>query len=876
MARDALQLLAASSLKAAFILALAFAAMPLLRRLSAAARHWIWFLALLGVLIMPILAAVIPSFSLPVLPAAIDGGATTNPDSGSTSRPVNLAALPAQQIHAPSNPSSADTTGIRQSDERTLGMFPAVNIDWSLALLLIWFGGALLIVACWSRQMMAIWQLARRGTPIADPILDDAARTLGINDEVRLVLSDQAVTPLTWGLRRPIILLPLRADEWPDERRRIVLLHELAHVARGDYVMQWFVLLACAVNWFNPLVWRAAGRAAIERERACDDRVLDAGIGGAEYASHLLEIARLVLSQRRTAIPSAVVTMVSGFERRIRAILDHRQSRRALSRRGGMIAALLCAGVVLPLGGIRLSPVALATQTAVPPRAGIIAGHSGIAAYGPTQGQTDPGSVCSDGFSETSVTMAVARQAVALLQAQGITVDVLEEFDPRLDHYEADALVALHTGPCEPSRHGFQVTHSYTRDNAYDAGLDACLYNRYGAATHLPFSASVAEMQTLSQYHAFFQIAPTTPGAILQLGQLSKDRALLHDHTDLVARGVADGLLCFLKPPAPTSIQALAEAELHDAVQRYGATGGQVLIMDPRTGAVLALAYTPTDDRYFTNPVISDVYEPGTVFRIVTASVALQSGKVTPDWTYYDHSPYIVGGLSIYNWDRASHGSQTFTDIMIRSWNIGTAHLAVEAMGPKIFYDGLKAFGVGERTGIDLEDEANGIVRRPGDTYWADSDLATNSFGQALAVTPLQMLVFTNAVANGGTIMQPYVHGSAPRVHRTPLSPEAARTMTDIMVKIVNVGEGRAARVKGYTIAGASGTAQIQCPTCAGGYDPDLQEVTFIGFLPAQQSQVSILIKLDKVGRYASETAAPAFAHLVKQLVAFMNIPPDS
>ncbi|MCC7449297.1 MAG: penicillin-binding protein 2 [Anaerolineae bacterium] len=341
------------------------------------------------------------------------------------------------------------------------------------------------------------------------------------------------------------------------------------------------------------------------------------------------------------------------------------------------------------------------------------------------------------------------------------------------------------------------------------------------------------------------------------------------------------------------SIQYLAETELQDAITKYGATGGSIIIMDPRTGEILAMASYPTFDpnAYFKedaeamrNPAVSDVYEPGSVFKIVTASVGLQSGKLTPDWTYYDRSPLIIGGRAIYNWDRAGHGSQNFVDVLVHSWNIGTSNMAL-TMGPSIFYKGLEDFGVGQRTGIDLEGEANGIFRKPGDLYWSDADIATNSFGQGVAVTPLQMLSFANAIANKGQMMQPHirlktidgnrVYVAQPSAGRTPISPEVARIMTDIMVQVVQRGEGKSGSVKGYTIAGKTGTAQIACPTCKEGYDPDLQEASFVGFLPADEPRVSILIKLDKVGRFASETAAPAFAKLVKRLVVIMNIPTD-
>jgi cell division protein FtsI/penicillin-binding protein 2 len=343
-------------------------------------------------------------------------------------------------------------------------------------------------------------------------------------------------------------------------------------------------------------------------------------------------------------------------------------------------------------------------------------------------------------------------------------------------------------------------------------------------------------------------------------------------------------------------IQHLAETELQDAIDRYGATGGSVIIMDPRTGEILAMASYPTFDpnayyqiepNLMRNPAVSDVYEPGSVFKIVTAAIALDSGEVSEDSTYFEGSNFReIGGRRVYNWDRAAHGSQSFVDILVRSWNLGTTWLAVDVLGPTAFYQGLRDFGVGSPTGIDLEGESAGILRTPIDTFWSDSDLATNSFGQGLAVTPLQMLAFTNTIANGGQMMQPHIRlatvdgttviPAIPVAVRTPISADTARRITDIMVQVVNVGEGDRARVPGYTIAGKTGTAQIYCATCPGLYEPELQMATFVGFLPADEPRVSILIKLDNVSNWASRTAAPAFAQLVRRLVVLMNIPTDA
>ncbi|HRE49495.1 MAG TPA: penicillin-binding protein 2 [Aggregatilineales bacterium] len=342
-------------------------------------------------------------------------------------------------------------------------------------------------------------------------------------------------------------------------------------------------------------------------------------------------------------------------------------------------------------------------------------------------------------------------------------------------------------------------------------------------------------------------------------------------------------------------IQFLAERQLLDAITTYGAVGGTILISDPRTGEILAMASYPTFDpnNYYTidadlmkNPAVSDGYEPGSVFKIVTAAVALQSGRVNENSTYFEGSnSREIGGRRVYNWDRAAHGSQSFVDILVRSWNLGTTWLSVDILGADDFYKGLLAFGVGAPTGIDLEGEASGQLRTPGALYWSDSDLATNSFGQGLTVTPLQMLAFLNTIANDGQMMQPHIRlktvdngvviPSIPTAIRTPVSADVARRITAIMVKVINEGEGSPGKLPGYTIAGKTGTAQIYCATCPGLYDPELQMATFVAFLPADEPRVSVLIKLDKVSRFASETAAPAFATLAKELVVLMNIPTD-
>ncbi len=193
---------------------------------------------------------------------------------------------------------------------------------------------------------------------------------------------------------------------------------------------------------------------------------------------------------------------------------------------------------------------------------GIIAGHNGIATYGPTKGNKDPGTVCPDGFYEASVTLNVAKQVVAALKGRGFDVDLLDEYDLRLDGYQAAAFISLHADSCDVFNDGFQhtgfkstyPTERYTiRDR--DELLNNCIRQNYEGATGLPFTpGSITEDMT--NYHAFHRIAPRTPAAILELGFLSYDRDLLQNHTDRLAQGIVNGLLCFLQPADLVTSQA--------------------------------------------------------------------------------------------------------------------------------------------------------------------------------------------------------------------------------------------------------------------------------------------------------------------------------
>jgi len=344
------------------------------------------------------------------------------------------------------------------------------------------------------------------------------------------------------------------------------------------------------------------------------------------------------------------------------------------------------------------------------------------------------------------------------------------------------------------------------------------------------------------------------------------------------------------------TVQALVEEELARSVWEYQAEGGTIIVMDPGTFEVLALASLPSYDpgRYvdyfgqnlppFEDPAVSQQYEPGSVFKVLTVAAALDAGLVTSETTYYDEGWIEVGGLVVVNASRQAYGEQGVADILIKSLNVGAVWLSTQ-MGPELFYRTVQAFGIGRPTGVDLANEVSGQLWLPKDyEQWHDSNLGTNSFGQGLAVTPLQMVVAVATVANDGARLRPHIvsrcigpDGTAstfrPVVEAQVISPQTARTLVGMMERVVEEGVPQA-RVEGYRIAGKTGTAQIPVP---GGYDKEGTIASFVGFGPVSDPRVIILVKLDrpKSSPWGAETAARAFQRLATQLFVVLGVPPD-
>ena len=341
------------------------------------------------------------------------------------------------------------------------------------------------------------------------------------------------------------------------------------------------------------------------------------------------------------------------------------------------------------------------------------------------------------------------------------------------------------------------------------------------------------------------------------------------------------------------TVQHVVETKLAEAVNFYGAEGGTVIVMEPDTGAVLAMAnhpcydpfnYFESDPKLFTNPATSIHYEPGSVMKLVTMAAALDAGVVQPTSSYFDGGVIEVGGTRIYNASRGSYGSMEMKYLIAYSLNVGAAQLALD-VGPDGFYNYMRKFRFAQPSGVDLANEADGVVHFPGDANWTITTLAANSYGQGMTTTPLQMVSAVAAIANGGWQMQPYlveeilhgdevVYAHEPEAASRPISPESANAVTEMAVFAVD-HQITEAQVPGYSVAGKTGTAEIPEE---GGIYGDETIASFIGWLPPEQPEIIVLYKLDRPSRsiWGSETAAPAFADLAQELVVLLDIPPDA
>jgi cell division protein FtsI/penicillin-binding protein 2 len=342
-------------------------------------------------------------------------------------------------------------------------------------------------------------------------------------------------------------------------------------------------------------------------------------------------------------------------------------------------------------------------------------------------------------------------------------------------------------------------------------------------------------------------------------------------------------------------LQAKVEKILDQSIIEYGAKNGAIIVMDPKTGEILAMASTPRmdlnnytdyfkifDDGSAYNRSIGMAYEAGSVVKILTMAAALDTGTVTPETTYIDTGSITVGGITIQNWNRQPWGQRNMIECLQHSLNVCLAWVATQ-MGSPNFYSYMDRFGLGHRTGVDLADEAMGRLKVPGDSDWYPVDLGTNAFGQGVTVTPLQMMMAASAIANEGQMVTPHVlyamlrdghqYNVPSQYAGSPIKAETARTLNE-MLAVSLQNESASALLPGYRLAGKTGTAQIPTPL---GYDPNHTNVSFIGWGPVDDPRFMIYVWLQEptTSIWSSETAAPVFSQVAEQTVIALNIPPD-
>ncbi len=338
------------------------------------------------------------------------------------------------------------------------------------------------------------------------------------------------------------------------------------------------------------------------------------------------------------------------------------------------------------------------------------------------------------------------------------------------------------------------------------------------------------------------------------------------------------------------TVQLIAQQKLAEGITKYGAKSGLVAIIEPKTGGILASAafpafdpreFTKYDKDAFANPLIATTYEPGSTFKTLVMAAGLNEKVVEPNTTYNEEKPVQIGEYAIQTWNNQYHGLLTMTQVLEKSSNPGMVFVG-RSLGLDRLYGYIQRFGFGEKTGVDLEGEEAANLRPQKD--WHEIDLATASFGQGIAVTPLQMLRAVAALANAGQLMEPHlvkkiIDPQGKTIETQPkkigqvVSPATAKVVTEMMINAVDQGEAKWAKPPGYRIAGKTGTAQIPV---AGHYDTTKTIASFIGFAPADNPKFVMLtiLREPSSSQWGSETAAPLFFSIAKELFSYYGISP--
>ncbi len=328
--------------------------------------------------------------------------------------------------------------------------------------------------------------------------------------------------------------------------------------------------------------------------------------------------------------------------------------------------------------------------------------------------------------------------------------------------------------------------------------------------------------------------------------------------------------------------QFLIEKGLEEGLIKYQARAGNVILMETNTGRILAMASLPNYDpshfqdfakESYKNPNIADLFEPGSIFKILVMAAGVNEGLVDPNTTCDICSgPLTIGQFTVKTWNEEYRPNATMTDVLVHSDNIGMVFVAKKLGGEK-FIEYLRRFGLGQLTNIQLQEETTGVVKDKNDLK--EIDLVTQSFGQGVALTPIQMVSAANTIANNGLYISPTIVDHLisddkeivvdPPASRRVISEEASKTIRLMMVDAVNLGEAKWSKPKNLDVAGKTGTAQIPIQ---GHYDPTKTIASFIGFYPSRNPRYTMLVTLTEpqTSQWGSETAAPLWFNLATRI----------
>lgn len=345
------------------------------------------------------------------------------------------------------------------------------------------------------------------------------------------------------------------------------------------------------------------------------------------------------------------------------------------------------------------------------------------------------------------------------------------------------------------------------------------------------------------------------------------------------------------------SIQYTACKKLNEAVLKHGADGGSVIIIEPKTGAILAMCSAPDFDpnnyqnikdiKIFNNPAIFSQYEPGSIFKVITMAMGINEEKVTPQTTYEDTGVVKIAGYNIENSDHKANGTVNMIGVLEKSLNTGAIYV-MRQVGTDNFASYVKEFGFGEKTGIELKGESSGDINNLlKEKINKELVSATASFGQGIAVTPLQMANAFAVIANNGIMMKPYVVKeivktdgtkivTEPQQMRRVISERSAAILGGMMVNVVENGHGQKAGVKGYYVGGKTGTAQV--PRKDGrGYETNAHIGSFAGFAPVNDPRFAMLVRIDNPRdvQWAESSAAPLFGQLAEFMLNYWQVPKE-